>query len=94
LGGPVGTSDLLRAYTEIGEAVMRPNLTRVELDELRRKIADLRRYRNPKSAEFIDAAQSMLIDWADGRLKDLDAREARRQHVLKLGDDLFLGDDA
>jgi hypothetical protein len=93
LGGPVGTSDLLRAYTEIGALVMRPDLTPSEVDGLRRKITRLRRYRNPKTAKFIDAAQSMLLDWADGRLSDPDEREARRQPVLSLGDEVFLGDD-
>lgn len=94
LGGPVGTSDLLRAYTEIGELVMRADLTPSEADGLRRRITRLRRYRNPKTARFIDAAQSMLLDWADGLINDPDEREARRQQVLSLGDEVFLGDDA
>jgi hypothetical protein len=43
---------------------------------------------------LIDAAQSMLLDWADGRPDEADARETRRQHVLALGDELFMADEA
>lgn len=95
LGGFVGKRELLRAHTEIGDLARRSDqLTRTEFEALRRKIVQLKRYRNPETAAFVDAAQSMWLDWADQQPVDPEELEARRQHVLALGDELFLGGDA
>lgn len=92
LGSRVGAADLLRAYSEIAVVVRRPDVTEAELGDLRRKAERLGRFRNRRTERFIDAAQALLGDWADGRLTDAGEREARRQHLLELGDELFLGD--
>jgi hypothetical protein len=95
LGGTVGTSDLLRSYHEIAALVRRfDSLTGPEIGALRRKVIRLNRFRNATTAEFIDAAQAMLLDLADKRPFEPQGQEARRQHVLALGDKLFARDDA
>lgn len=95
MGGTVGVADLLREWSAIAADVRRSDtLTEPEMAALRKKVLRLGRYRSPLTATFIDAAQEMLLDWADGRPVTPELHEERRQHVLALGDEIFVAENA